>query len=77
MSNRELLQESFEMAAPYISNLAEMRELIKKVIQETNSVSEAIEFLTTKGRNADVTYSTDIRILINKLENLQVRKTSP
>jgi hypothetical protein len=72
-----MLQESFELAGPYISHLREIRELVERAIRETKTLSEAREFLLAKKETADVTFSTDIRILINKLRDLESRKPSP
>ncbi|MGV9168606.1 MAG: hypothetical protein ACOC38_01560 [Promethearchaeia archaeon] len=41
--------------------------MVEKTIQEADSVSEAIGFLIANKETADLTFSTDIRILINKL----------
>jgi len=77
LTHKEVLQESFELAGPYISHLREIRELVRRAIGETKSLSEAVEFLIDRKETADITFSTDIRILINKLRDLESRKPSP
>jgi hypothetical protein len=77
LTHKEMLQESFELAGSYISHLSEIRELVERAIRETKSLSEAVKFLIAKEETADVTFSTDIRILINKLRDLESRKPSP
>ncbi len=64
----EIVWDSFERTAPYISNLSEMKRLLNDLILEVSSVADILGKLSERMNTVDVTMKTDIRILLNDLE---------
>ncbi|MHA2423213.1 MAG: hypothetical protein ACXAEF_00360 [Candidatus Thorarchaeota archaeon] len=76
MTPQHPLQIAFENVAGHISNLDDMQTLIREMIDEGLSIAECIDQLEHKMQNSEVTFVTDIRILINKIHHLS-REKSP
>ena len=63
-----ILRTAFERIAPHISNLETMKSLVDEIEVTITANDEAIE-------DAEVTFRTDIRILINDCRHLGDRTT--
>lgn len=71
-----LVRTAFEKVAPHISNLEEMKKLIDEIEKMSDSIDSAIHELESRMDDAEVTFRTDIRILINECRHLG-RRTTP
>jgi len=70
-----LIRTAFEKVAPHISNLEEMKNLVDEVERKTESLESVIIELESRLEDAEVTFRTDIRILINECRHLGDRTT--
>ncbi len=70
-----LVRTAFETVAPHISNLEEMKRLVNEIEKISESLDSVIHELETRMDNAEVTFRTDIRILINECRHLGKRTT--
>ncbi len=70
-----LLRTAFEKVAPHISNLEEMRLLVDEIEKKTDSLELILDELESRLEDAEVTFRTDIRILINECRHLGYRTT--
>ena len=71
-----LLRTAFEKVAPHFSNLEEMKILVNEIEKVTGSLDSIIRELESRLDDAEVTFRTDIRILINECRHLG-RRTTP
>jgi hypothetical protein len=70
-----LLRTAFEKVAPHISNLEEMKLLVDEIERKADSLGLVLEELESRLEDAEVTFRTDIRILINECRHLGDRTT--
>lgn len=70
-----ILQTAFEKVAPHISNLEAMKMLVEEIEKRTDSLESVLSELESRLEDAEVTFRTDIRILINECRHLGDRKT--
>ena len=70
-----LLRTAFEKVAPHISNLEKMKILVNEIEKVTGSLDSIIRELESRLDDAEVTFRTDIRILINECRHLGGRTT--
>ena len=70
-----ILRTAFERVAPHISNLEEVRILVDEIEKKTDSLESILNELESRLENEEVTFKTDIRILINELRHLGSRMT--
>ncbi len=71
-----LVRTAFEKVAPHISNLEEMKKLVDEIEKMSDSIDSTIYELESRMDDAEVTFRTDIRILINECRHLG-RRTTP
>lgn len=71
-----ILRTAFENVAPHISNLESVKILVDEVEKTTNSLESILRELESRLEDAEVTFRTDIRILINECRHLGNRTTS-
>ncbi len=76
MTSRPILLVAFENVAGHISNLEIMKQWINEAISEKLSLEESIAKLKERSAEEDVTFGTDIRILINEIEHIAREKAS-
>ena len=69
------MRTAFEKVAPHISNLDAVRLLIDEVEKTTDSLESILSELESRLEDAEVTFRTDIRILINECRHLGERTT--
>jgi len=65
-----ILRTAFERVAPHISNLDGVRELVDE-LEKIDSLDSIIRELEARMEEAEVTFRTDIRILINECRHLK------
>ena len=68
---RSILRIAFEKVAPHISNLDEIKALVDEIEKSTDSLDSIINELEVRMEEAEVTFRTDIRILINECRHLK------
>ncbi len=66
-----ILRIAFERVAPHISNLDEIKALVDEIEKKAESLDSIIHKLEEKMEEAEVTFRTDIRILINECRHLK------
>ncbi|MFW9926735.1 MAG: hypothetical protein ACFFDM_08220 [Candidatus Thorarchaeota archaeon] len=66
-----ILRIAFERVATHISNLDDIKELVNEIEKKTDSVDSIIRELELRLEDAEVTFRTDIRILINECRHLK------
>lgn len=70
-----ILRIAFEKVAPHISNLDAVKTLVDEIEKKTESLESVLNELESKLEDAEVTFRTDIRILINECRHLGDRTT--
>ena len=70
-----ILRAAFEKVAPHISNLEAVKLLVDELDKTTDSMESVLRELESRMEDAEVTFRTDIRILINECRHLGDRKT--
>lgn len=70
-----ILRTAFEKVAPHISNLEAVKILIDEIERKTDSLESVLIELESRLEDAEVTFRTDIRILINECRHLDSRTT--
>jgi len=65
-----ILRTAFERVAPHISNLDEIKALVEE-LEKIESLDSLIAELETRLEDAEVTFRTDIRILINECRHIK------
>ena len=70
-----ILRTVFEKVAPHISNLDAMKILVDEIEKKTDSLESVLSELESRLEGAEVTFRTDIRILINECRHLGDRTT--
>ena len=70
-----ILRTAFERIAPHISNLEAVKILVDEIEKKTDSLESVLKELETSLEDAEVTFRTDIRILINECRHLGDRTT--
>ena len=70
-----ILRTAFERSAPHISNLEAVKILVDEIEKKTDSLESVLKELETSLEDAEVTFRTDIRILINECRHLGDRTT--
>ena len=65
-----IIRTAFEKVAPHIANLDLMRSLVDEIEKETDSLDAVLNELESRLEDAEVTFRTDIRILINECRHL-------
>ena len=76
MASRPILAVAFENVAGHISNLETVKEWVDELLSEKLSLEECIAQLRERSAERDVTFGTDIRILINEIEHISREKAS-
>lgn len=66
-----ILRIVFEKVAPHISNLDEIKALVDEIEKKADSLDFIIHELEGRMEEAEVTFRTDIRILINECRHLK------
>ncbi len=66
-----ILQIALERVSPHISNLDEIKALVDEIDKKADSLDSIIHKLEEKMEEAEVTFRTDIRILINECRHLK------
>ena len=66
-----ILRIAFERVAPHISNLDEIKTLVDEIEKSKDSLDSIINILEIRMEEAEVTFRTDIRILINECRHLK------
>ena len=66
-----ILRIAFEKVAPHISNLDEIKALVDEIEKSADSLDSMITELEVRMEDAEVTFKTDIRILINECRHLK------
>jgi hypothetical protein len=70
-----IIRTAFEKVAPHIANLDMMKSLVDEVEKKTDSIDSILVELESRLEDAEVTFKTDIRILINECRHLGHRTT--
>jgi hypothetical protein len=65
-----ILRTVFERVAPHISNLDDVRALVEE-LAKIDSLDSIISELEARMEDAEVTFRTDIRILINECRHIK------
>jgi hypothetical protein len=65
-----ILRTAFERVAPHISNLDSVKALVDE-FEKIDSLDSIIRELEARMEEAEVTFRTDIRILINECRHLK------
>ena len=68
---RSILRIAFEKVAPHISNLDEIKAIVDEIEKSADSLDSIINELELRMEEAEVTFRTDIRILINECRHLK------
>ena len=68
--NGSILRTAFERVAPHISNLDDMRALVEE-LEKITSLDSIVSELELRIEDAEVTFRTDIRILINECRRIR------
>ncbi len=68
---KSILRIAFEIVAPHISNLDEIKALVDEIEKKAESLDSIIHELERKMEEGEVTFRTDIRILINECRHLK------
>ncbi|MFW9919547.1 MAG: hypothetical protein ACFFED_08110 [Candidatus Thorarchaeota archaeon] len=76
MTSRPILLVAFENAAGHIANLEIVKQWVDELLSEGLPLAECILNLQERSMEEDVTFRTDIRILINEIEHISREKTS-
>jgi hypothetical protein len=66
-----ILRTAFERVAPHISNLDKVRAIVDELEKKADSLDSIIHDLEGRMEEAEVTFRTDIRILINECRHLK------
>ncbi len=75
MKSKSILQLAFENVAPHISNLDKMQDLLLKINEQNVSIDETIKLFEDRLKPSEVTFRTDIRILLNEIRHIMTRKS--
>ncbi len=75
MKSISILQLAFENVAAHISNLDTMQDLLLKINEHNVSIDEIINLLEDRLDSSEVTFRTDIRILLNEIRHIMMRKS--
>ena len=75
MKPESILQLAFENIASHISNLDTMQELVSEINKQNHSGAELIKIFEEKIESSEVTFRTDLRILLNEIRHI-LRKES-
>ncbi len=76
MNLESFIQLAFGNIASHIANLETLRVLIQELGTETESIEQFIQAILSKMETAEVTLRTDIRILVNEVRRLVMKKES-
>jgi hypothetical protein len=76
LTSQDILRTAFQNVAGHISNLEIVKQWVEELLSEPTSLENCINDLKSKSEKEDVTFRTDIRILINEIEHLSREKTS-
>ena len=76
MTSLTILSIAFQNVAGHISNLEVVKKWVEEIIAAQASLENSISELRSRSEQEDVTFRTDIRILINEIEHLSREKTS-
>lgn len=74
MNLESFIQLAFGNIAAHIANLETLRFLIQELGAETESIEQFIQSILSKMETAEVTLRTDIRILVNEVRRLVIKK---
>lgn len=75
MKSKSILQLAFENVAAHISNLDTMQDLLLKINEQNVSIDKTIKLLEDRLDSSEVTFRTDIRILLNEIRHIMTRKS--
>ncbi|MHA1882903.1 MAG: hypothetical protein ACTSUO_07645 [Candidatus Thorarchaeota archaeon] len=75
MKSKSILQLAFENIAAHISNLDIMQDLLLKINEQDGSIDEVMKLLEDRLDSSEVTFRTDIRILLNEIKHIISRKS--
>lgn len=75
MKSISILQLAFENVAAHISNLDTMQDLLLKINEHNVSIDEIINLLEDRLDSSEVTFRTDIRILLNEIRHIMMRRS--
>ncbi|TFF86389.1 hypothetical protein EU519_01410 [Candidatus Thorarchaeota archaeon] len=70
-----IIQTAFGRAAPHVSNLQKLKEIVQTVAADCESPEDIITDLQALMTHEEVTVRTDIRILINEIRHILTGKT--
>ena len=66
-----IIRTAFERIAPHISNLDDIKTLVEE-LEKIDSLDSLISELEARMEDAEVTFRTDIRILINECRRIRI-----
>ena len=75
MKSKSILQLAFENVAAHISNLDTLQDFLVKINEQNVSIDETIQLLEDRLESSEVTFRTDIRILLNEIRHIMTRKS--
>ena len=75
MKSKSILQLAFDNVASHISNLDTMKDLLLKIKEQNVSIDEVLLLLENQLDSSEVTFRTDIRILLNEIRHRMMRKS--
>ena len=70
-----IVRTAFEKVASHFANLDLMKSLVDEIERETDTLDSVLKELESRLEDAEVTFRTDIRILINECRHLGDRTT--
>ena len=76
MTSESILQLAFENVAAHISNLDTMQDVLLKINEQDVTIEEVIKLLEDRLDSSEVTFRTDIRILLNEIKHIISRKST-
>ena len=76
MTSKSIIQLAFDEIASHITNLEEIRILIQDISGQEKTTLEIVQLLEMRLETAEVTLRTDLRILLNEIRHIQIRKSS-
>lgn len=75
MKSKSILQAAFVNVASHISNLDTMQNLLLEIRDQNIPIDDIIKLLEDRLESSEVTFRTDIRILLNEIKHLMSRKS--
>jgi len=70
IKNDEILQLAYENVASHVSNFDKVQTIVDELKRDSLSVDECVSELSKISKEGDITFRTDIKILLNETRHL-------